>query len=82
MANPLMEKSNEALVDAPTPNTQYEFMRRQTVAQQDAAQAAKDTAIYTQKNARYMLWSVIAIAVTSGLNALFAFLTWYAPHCG
>jgi hypothetical protein len=30
--------------------------------------------------ARYMLYSVVAIAITSGLNALFAFLIWYAPH--
>jgi hypothetical protein len=43
-----------------------ELARRQTVAQIGAT--------------RYMLWSVIAIAITSGLNALFAFLTWYAPH--
>jgi hypothetical protein len=43
-----------------------ELTRRQTVAQINAA--------------KYMLWSVIAIAVTSGLNAFFAFLTWYAPH--
>ena len=27
------------------------------------------------KTARYMLWSVIAITITSGLNALFAFLS-------
>lgn len=80
MVNPLIAKSNDELIDAPTPNTHYEFMRRQTVAQQEAAQAAKDTAIYTQKNARYMLWSVIAIAITSGLSAVFAFLSWYAPH--
>lgn len=43
-----------------------EFMRRQTLAMMSSA--------------KYMLWSVIAIAITSGLNALFAFLTWYAPH--
>jgi hypothetical protein len=43
-----------------------ELTRRQTVAQINAA--------------KYMLWSVIAIAITSGLNALFAFLIWYAPH--
>jgi hypothetical protein len=43
-----------------------ELARRQTIAQVDAA--------------KYMLWSVIAIAITSGLNALFAFLIWYAPH--
>ncbi len=29
--------------------------------------------------ARYMLWSVYAITATSGVNALFAFLSWYAP---
>jgi len=45
---------------------QIEMLRRQTVAQIAAA--------------RYMLYSVVAIAITSGLNALFAFLLWYAPH--
>ena len=44
-----------------------EFVRRQTIAQINTA--------------KYMLWSVIAIAITSGLNAMFAFLTWYVPHC-
>lgn len=43
-----------------------EMSRRQAVAQIAAA--------------KYMLWSVIAIAITSGLTALFAFLAWYAPH--
>ncbi len=43
-----------------------EFMRRQTIAQVRAT--------------RYMLWSVIAIAITSGVNAIFAFLIWYAPR--
>jgi hypothetical protein len=43
-----------------------EFARRQTEAQISAT--------------KYMWWSVLAIAVTSGLNALFAFLSWYAPH--
>jgi hypothetical protein len=42
-----------------------EMMRRQTAAQISAA--------------RYMKWSVIAIAVTSLLNAIFAFLGWYFP---
>jgi hypothetical protein len=28
----------------------------------------------------YMKWSVIAIAVTSGLTAVFAFLNWMYPH--
>jgi hypothetical protein len=43
-----------------------EFLRRQTIAQVNAA--------------KYMFWSVVAITVTSGVNALFAFLIWYAPH--
>lgn len=43
-----------------------EFLRRQTNAQINAT--------------KYMWWSVLAIAITSGLNALFAFLTWYVPH--
>ncbi len=46
---------------------QFEMFRRQTAAQ--------------IRTANYMLWSVVAIAITSGLNALFAFLNWYAPHC-
>jgi len=29
---------------------------------------------------KYMLWSVVAITITSGLNAFFAFLVWYVPH--
>ena len=43
-----------------------ELARRQTIAQVSAT--------------KYMGWSVLAIAITSGLNALFAFLIWYAPH--
>ena len=43
-----------------------ELARRQAKAQIDAA--------------RYMLWSMIAIAVTSGLTALFGFLAWYFPR--
>lgn len=47
-------------------SVQVEMLRRQT-----AAQVA---------SAKYMLMSVVAIAITSGLTALFAFLAWYAPH--
>ncbi|SRR6266567_3831312 len=49
-----------------------EFTRRQTVAQQeaadaqkDAARATKETARYTRQNACYLLASVIVLAVTS-----------------
>jgi len=38
-----------------------------------AAQAQIDAA-------RWMKWSVIAIAATSGLTALFGFLSWMYPH--
>jgi len=31
-------------------------------------------------SAKYMRWSVYLITATSAANALFAFLTWYAPH--
>ena len=41
-------------------------MRRETEAQINSA--------------NYMRYSVIAITITSGLNALFAFLAWYYPH--
>ena len=54
-------------------DVQFEIIRRQTIAIQGQAQAQIDTA-------KYMLWSVIALTVTSGLNALFAFLIWYAPR--
>jgi len=41
---------------------------RGAIAQEVAAQAAKETAEYTRKNARYMLWSVIVLAVSSLCN--------------
>jgi hypothetical protein len=42
-----------------------EFLRRQTALQREATQAARDTATYTQRSARYMLWSVIVLAISS-----------------
>jgi hypothetical protein len=47
-------------------------------AQVKAAEAAEETAKYTRSTARWMFWSVVAIAITSGIQALFAFLNWYA----
>lgn len=44
---------------------QVEMLRRQTEAQ--------------IRSAKYMLWSVVAIALTSGVNAAFAVLSWYGP---
>ncbi len=47
---------------------QAEFLKRQTQAAQEAAQATKDAADAGQRNARYMLWSVIALAVSATLS--------------
>ena len=69
MTNPLTGMTDEQLVDAPTPNTQYEFMRRQTAA-------AKETAIYTRQNARYLLFSVIVLALSSIGTFVLALLTY------
>jgi len=46
-------------------------------AEVEAASAAEETARYTKSTARWMFWSVVAIAITSGIQALFAFLTWW-----
>jgi len=89
-----MASSRERLEDAPLgqladmmeagPNHGYhiasaELQRRLAAAQLNAANAAERTAQYTKDTARWMFWSVMAIAATSGVQALFAFLTWYAP---
>jgi hypothetical protein len=37
-----------------------------------AADAAKETARYTQASARYMRWSVIGLAASSVVTALFS----------
>jgi hypothetical protein len=49
-----------------------EFLRRQTALQREATQAAGDTATYTQRSARYMLWSVIVLAISSLISAAVA----------
>jgi hypothetical protein len=65
-----------ANVTAGTANDQAanaEFLRRQTLA-------AQKTASFTRRNAGYLLTSVIVIAVTSTINAVFAYLAWAFPH--
>ena len=57
-----------------------EWQREIHDAQISAANAARETAGFTKSSARWMFWSVIAIVVTSGIQALFAFLAWYVPH--
>ena len=44
------------------------------------AEITRRTAQAQINTARYMKWSVIAIAITSGLTAVFAFLSWIYPH--
>jgi hypothetical protein len=66
MADHLRDLSLNDLAISGHIHAPLEFTRRQTVA--------------LQNTARYLLWSVIAIAITSGVNALFAFLTWSAPN--
>lgn len=46
-------------------DVQLEFQRRQTLAQQEAAAAMIATADATKRNARYLLWSVVILAVSS-----------------
>lgn len=54
-----------------------EWQKEARDTQVKASDAAVETARYTRESANWMRWSVIAIAMTSGLQALFAFLTWY-----
>jgi hypothetical protein len=42
-----------------------EFLYRQTLLQKKATDATIETALYTRQNARYMLWSVVALALSS-----------------
>jgi hypothetical protein len=46
-----------------------EVMRRQIELQARATQATAETAEYTRRNARYMLWSVIALMASSVVTA-------------
>jgi hypothetical protein len=61
------ESENRRIVTA-------EFLRRQTVFQEEATKAAKDTAEYTKRTARFMLCSVIAIAVATIIQAVVSIL--------
>ena len=47
-----------------------EITRRVTQAQIEAAEATKAAAFYSQRNAKYMKWSVIVLAVSSALSLL------------
>jgi hypothetical protein len=73
MANPWIDLSTDQLIDRigdpgsrDSHAVEMHLLLRQTKAQIWAT--------------RYMFWSVVAITITSGLNAFFAFLIWYAPR--
>lgn len=82
MTNPLMEKTNEELVDALALEHQVHrvYACRQTIAQQEAAEAAKETALYTRRNARYVLASVIVLGLSSLGTFILAAATYLAEH--
>jgi hypothetical protein len=70
----LANKSNDEIADFMAGVTQgslndqaakAEFMLRQTNLQKEATQAAKDTALYTQRYTRYMFWSVVVLALSA-----------------
>jgi hypothetical protein len=42
-----------------------EFLRRQALSQDAATEAARDTAKFTRESARYLLWSVVVLAISS-----------------
>jgi len=51
-----------------------EFMLRQTEFQKQASDAAKETALYTQRYTRYMLWSVVILAISVAANLVVSVL--------
>jgi hypothetical protein len=64
-------------------DVEIEFRRREHLRQMEvaerqiaAAEATIATAEHTRRNANYMLWSVIALFLTSGITAL---VTWFKP---
>jgi hypothetical protein len=66
MASPFAGMSVDDVVTSGRVGANLELLGRQATAQINAA--------------KYMLWSVVAIMLTSGATALFAFLSWYFPH--
>jgi hypothetical protein len=52
----------------------FELQEGVAKAQIEAAEATKETARYTRDNARWMFWSVMALLLTSGAQALIAIM--------
>jgi hypothetical protein len=55
---------------------QAELTRRQIIAQQNAVKAQQDAAEYTRQNAKWMLLSVVVVAISSIAN-----LAWQIWNC-
>jgi hypothetical protein len=63
-----------------SPNDQVakaEFLLRQTQSQEKASRAAQDTAEYTQRYTRYMLWSVVILAISAIGSLVVSLLTYF-----
>ena len=77
LADNTLDKLADEMALGPTSQRYHaataELCRRQAEWQKEATKAQKNSA-------RYMLLSVIAIAITSGLTALFSYLGWAHPH--
>jgi hypothetical protein len=62
-----------------SPNDQTakaELLLRQTQFQREASEAAKDTAEHTKRYTRYMLWSVIILAVSAAGSLIISILAY------
>jgi hypothetical protein len=55
------------------------WQRKAKQATEDAANAAIETAEHTRRSARYMLWSVVVLALASALNLVVSFAAWRYP---
>jgi hypothetical protein len=68
-----------ASVTSGSPNDQMaraEFALLQTNFQKDAAQAAKETALHTQRYTLYMFWSVVILAFSAVASFVLSVLTY------
>ena len=79
MKTKLSEMSWEALTvyarehdvtDAEHHIIESEFLRREVLLQKEMTKAAKDTAKFTKENARYMLWSSLALSASAVVQVL------------
>ncbi len=67
----LAERAGDASPGAPLAHAfEMEFMKRQTECHQEAAKASKETANATKQYAKYMLLSIIILALSSAATLI------------